>query len=110
MMTFPYLVIRLMPAVYLRRQIVFDPRACHFTLDRKEFSVVHRGGTGRDLTEGSMAALLDEVRAFAARSRFRCAVVFSEECTCYIEASGKEVWSGSKPLGGDAGQILSQDE
>jgi len=99
---YPYLVIRLMPAVYQRHQItVYRGEALAKISHDKNFVQHPEPITDEGvITPGCRKLILDAVFEAVTRTKFRMAVVWGEEEASYVEPDGSINESTEPPSGG----------
>jgi hypothetical protein len=94
---YPYVVIRVMPTVYLRTPVCFttsEPSSATF----QKFTVHCRNPwIDSQLSPECETKLLDLAKSFSKEKRFRCCVVFSPERATYVDPDRTTKHSSSVP-------------
>jgi hypothetical protein len=99
--TYPYVIRRVMSAVYQRIEVVFG--AEKFQASRKAIHIVTAhypyDDDGKPTTE-ARSALIDSLKEITRSSRFRMCAVFAENDSVYVEPDGQLNLSMEAPSGG----------
>ncbi len=101
---YPYVVIRLMPAVYMNRKVEFvESGAKPLALGEETFRIEYPGKAFTDdgvIFPAALACLKLEVRKFMQKNRFRCCIVLAADNSIFLEHDGSENRSNEPPSGG----------
>lgn len=101
---YPYVVIRLMAAVYMNRKVEFvESGAAPLALGDKTFRIEYPGQAFTDdgvIFPAALACLKLEVRKFMQNNRFRCCIVLAADDSIFLEHDGSENRSNEPPSGG----------
>ena len=99
---YPYLIIRLMPAVYQRHQINVFRGEPLVEIGHSKNLVQHPEPITDDgvITPGCRTLILDAVLEAVTRTKFRMAVVWGEKEASYVEPDGSINESTEPPSGG----------
>lgn len=111
--SYPYLVIRLCPAVYQREEITISEGVPSARVAWRNTQLSHPApyNSYGQITESAKAALIEGVLAAVRRTNFRMCIVWSKEACTFVERYGRiehkdEPPSGGYGSGGVGGQPL----
>jgi hypothetical protein len=94
---YPYVVVRIMPAVYLHASVHFSSKEPSSAALRKFTVRCANPWIDCQLRPECETILLNLVKSFSRKRRFRCCVVFSPERATYIEPDGTAEYSSFIP-------------
>jgi hypothetical protein len=98
---YPYVVRRIMAAVYQRIEVVFRTEKCLPPPEGLQIVVEDPAyDDDGDLIEEARIALIDVLKKVTRTSGFRMCAVFGERDTAYVEPDGQVNWKTEAPSGG----------